>query len=88
MRLYLRQVRIHDDKRQTGLVREIEMAVDRLLERVPLYGIQFFKDFELYGLAEAKSYMLRFLEDKNIRTDPAAEVEFHKVCDRMIVTVK
>lgn len=54
-RIYDRLVKDYDRQFNTSLRREIEMIVDRLVDRSPCHGynIQFWTDMTVYGLREA-----------------------------------
>lgn len=69
----------YDNKHRTSLRRELEMAVDAVVTFEPAYTMQFFKDVKLYGIDEAKTYLLRFIDKGYHSPDDLAE-DVLKVC--------
>lgn len=60
-----------DTLKGTSLVRELEMAIERVVAFEPLYSIQFWKDAALYNLHEARTYLVNFVSEKV--PDPSSE---------------
>lgn len=82
-KIQMRDLYHMDIETGSSLVRELEMAVDRLVSFEPAYCAQFFSDVRLYNLQEAKAYLLNFLTNKG-HHDHEAEKNFHEVYDRVV----
>lgn len=53
-----------DARNGTSYVRELEMAVDKVVTFDPPYCAQFFVDCRLYGIDEATVYLHKFIDKK------------------------
>lgn len=80
-RILMRDFEAHDQRREDSTVREIEMAVDALAHE---FCIQFFRDLAIYGLKEAKMYLLDYVQGKYGDTRHAQETRFHEVVDSVL----
>jgi hypothetical protein len=63
-RLLLDRIHKYDEANQTSLVRELEMTVYGIVTFEPQYCAQFFTDCRLYGIDEAKTYLINFIEKR------------------------
>lgn len=74
----------YDAKNQTSLVREIEMKLHAI--KIGLYAIQFFKDCELYGFREAKTYLLNYVSSAKIAKENEV-ADFCETLDRVLTEI-
>jgi hypothetical protein len=63
-RVLLDQLYKWDSSHDTSYVRELEMTVDAIVTFEPAYCAQFFIDCRLYGIDEAKMYLVNFVEKR------------------------
>jgi hypothetical protein len=63
-RLLLDRIYRYDQSHNTTYVRELEMTVDGIVTFEPQYSVQFFTDCRLYGIDEAKTYLINFIEKR------------------------
>lgn len=63
-RILLDKLYHHDQSHKTCFVRKLEMTVDSIVTFEPGYAAQFFTDCRLYGIDEAKTYLVNFIEKR------------------------
>lgn len=72
-RLYQQQLEKFDRINDTSYIREVEMIVDSIVTFEPRYSMQFFADFRLYGIDEAKTYLIKFVAKNYQSPDDLAQ---------------
>lgn len=80
-KIFKRDFEAYDQRFDQSTIREIEMAVDALVAGEQGYCGQFFYDLQVYGLKEAKMYLLDFVKAKWGDSRHAEETRFHEVVD-------
>lgn len=74
IRIRMTELEKMDERFDTSMIREIEMTVDAIVTRInPIYGIQFWRDVQLYGIKEALMYLDNFIAKENKPTRFIAE---------------
>lgn len=87
-KLTLRDLEEHDTSHDTSLIRELEMSVDALVSGTEAaYCGQFFYDCRVYGLKEAKCYLLNFVTSKYGHDRHDEECKFNETYNRIINTL-
>lgn len=89
-KIKLKNLEDHDANHGTSLVRELEMAVDRVVTCCPQYSVQFFKDCWLYNLPEARRYLVSFIAARVSHPNDeqvAAMNNFSETIERVLATV-
>jgi len=81
-KINLHDLESYDAQHGTSLVRELEMAVDALVNAA--YCGQFFTDCRVHGLREAKTYLLNFVSKTYGHTRHKLEDKFNTVFNRIV----
>jgi hypothetical protein len=74
-RIKLQHLLVYDNRKGTSLVREVEMLVDAATNH-DAYGVQFWRDVQLYSFHEAMMYLERFLDEHDRKR---GNEDFHKL---------